>query len=93
HPMAKIALEILGKPSACDLMRYTAALGLAQNFAAVKSLVTTGIQKGHMRMHLQNIINHLGLSKTEAEMVNIHFCDKAISHSAIRTFVEEIRNK
>jgi len=89
HPMAKIALEILGNPSACDLMRYTAALGLAQNFAAVKSLVTTGIQKGHMRMHLQNIINHLGLSITDADLVNTHFRDKAISHSAIRTFVEE----
>ena len=43
-----------------ELMQIIAAAGLAQNFAAIKSLVTTGIQKGHMKMHLLNILNQLG---------------------------------
>lgn len=88
HPMSKIALKILGQPSAQQLMRYTAALGLAQNFAAVKSLVTTGIQHGHMRMHLQNIINHLGIKGEEAKKVESFFADKKISFSAVRAFAE-----
>lgn len=88
HPMSKIALKILGQPSAQQLMRYTAALGLAQNFAAVKSLVTTGIQHGHMRMHLQNIINHLGIKGEEAKKVESYFADKKISFSAVRAFAE-----
>ncbi|NND63637.1 MAG: hydroxymethylglutaryl-CoA reductase, degradative, partial [Flavobacteriaceae bacterium] len=48
HPMVKLALEILQKPSAKELMQIAAVAGLAQNFAALRSLVTTGIQKGHM---------------------------------------------
>ncbi|MCB0466413.1 MAG: hydroxymethylglutaryl-CoA reductase, degradative, partial [Aequorivita sp.] len=54
HPLTKIAFEILQKPNAKDLMKIIAVAGLAQNFAAVRSLVTTGIQKGHMKMHLMN---------------------------------------
>lgn len=88
HPMARLALQILDQPSAAELMRYTAVLGLAQNFAAVKSLVTTGIQQGHMRMHLQNIINHLGISIDDAKKVESHFADKKISFSAVRQFAE-----
>jgi len=52
HPVARRSLELLGNPSASELMEIIAVAGLAQNFAAVKSLVTTGIQKGHMKMHL-----------------------------------------
>ena len=52
HPMAKHSLELLGHPTAEELMMIIACMGLAQNFAAVRSLVTTGIQKGHMKMHL-----------------------------------------
>ena len=55
HPLVKLALEILGKPSAQQLMQIVAAAGLAQNFAALRSLTTTGIQEGHMKMHLNNI--------------------------------------
>ncbi|MEZ4981823.1 MAG: hypothetical protein R2769_09600 [Saprospiraceae bacterium] len=60
--MAKRSLELLENPNAEELMMVIASVGLAQNFAAVKSLVTTGIQKGHMKMHLTNILNHLGAS-------------------------------
>ncbi|HBC03650.1 MAG TPA: hydroxymethylglutaryl-CoA reductase, partial [Aequorivita sp.] len=48
HPLTKLAFEILQKPNAKELMEIMAVAGLAQNFAAVRSLVTTGIQKGHM---------------------------------------------
>ena len=50
---------IVGQPSAKELMQIVVVAGLAQNFAAVRSLVTSGIQKGHMKMHLLNILNQL----------------------------------
>lgn len=71
HPMAAFSLEILGHPSSKELMCALAVSGLAQNFAAVRSLITTGIQKGHMRMHLLNILNQLGADEQE----KIHFID------------------
>lgn len=55
HPTAKIALRILGVTSAEGLARVIAAVGLAQNFSAMKALATTGIQKGHMALHAQNV--------------------------------------
>jgi hydroxymethylglutaryl-CoA reductase len=55
HPIAKVALKILGVDTAEALARTIAAVGLAQNFSAMKALATTGIQKGHMALHSQNI--------------------------------------
>lgn len=55
HPTAKSALKILDVRSADELARIIAAVGLAQNFSAMKALATTGIQKGHMALHSQNI--------------------------------------
>ncbi|MGK0175054.1 MAG: hydroxymethylglutaryl-CoA reductase, partial [Ulvibacter sp.] len=57
HPLVKFAFSLLQQPNAKKLMEIVAVAGLAQNFAAIKSLVTTGIQKGHMKMHLMNILN------------------------------------
>lgn len=88
HPLAKCALQILGNPSASQLMRIIASTGLAQNFAAVKSLITTGIQKGHMRMHLQNIIQQIGVEEGKVEQVKSYFEEKTISFSAVRSYVE-----
>ena len=48
---------LLGNPNAKNLMEIVAVAGLAQNFAALRSLITSGIQKGHMKMHLLNILN------------------------------------
>ena len=59
HPIAKRSLEMLDNPSAAQLMKIVASVGLAQNFGAVKSLITTGIQKGHMKLHLSNILTFL----------------------------------
>jgi hydroxymethylglutaryl-CoA reductase len=91
HPLAKRTLEILGNPSAEELMQIIAVVGLAQNFAALRSLVTTGIQKGHMKMHLQNILNHLEATDEEATKTVEYFEDKPISFTAVRTYINTIR--
>lgn len=83
HPLVKIALQMLGKPSAKELMQIVAVAGLAQNFAAVRSLVTTGIQKGHMKMHLINILNQLEASEDEKAYFVNFFKDKTVTHSAV----------
>jgi hydroxymethylglutaryl-CoA reductase len=88
HPLAKRSLEILGNPSAEQLMRIIASVGLAQNFAAVRSLVTTGIQQGHMKMHLLNILNHLGASDDQKNNAILHFSDKIVSFASVREFLE-----
>lgn len=91
HPLAKKSLEVLGNPSAEQLMRIIASVGLAQNFAAVRSLVTTGIQQGHMKMHLMNILNHLGASESECSDAVVFFEDKTVSFSGVRDFLSSIR--
>ncbi|MEM8524300.1 MAG: hydroxymethylglutaryl-CoA reductase, degradative [Bacteroidota bacterium] len=92
HPLAKRSLEMLGQPSARELMEIIAAVGLAQNFAAVRSLITTGIQQGHMKMHLQNILQHFNAKNGEVEATMKHFEDKKVSFSGVRLFLEELRN-
>ncbi len=91
HPMAKLSLDILGQPSAPQLMRIIASVGLAQNFAAVRSLVTTGIQQGHMKMHMMNILNHLNANEDEVSKTLIEFKDKTISFSEVRYYIENLR--
>lgn len=88
HPLAKLSLDILGNPSASTLMEIIASTGLAQNFAAIRSLVTTGIQKGHMKMHLMNILHHLGASEAEASEAVTFFDQKVISFSGVREFLQ-----
>ena len=88
HPLAKRSLELLGNPSARELMGIAAAVGLAQNFAAVRSLVTTGIQQGHMKMHLTNILNHLSASAEEMAAAQHYFAQQTVSFSAVRSFLE-----
>ncbi len=87
HPLSKLALEILGQPDANTLMSVIASTGLAQNFAALRSLVTTGIQKGHMKMHLKNMLAHLQANETQTEAAMAYFADKPISHKAVRDFL------
>lgn len=83
HPLVKFALQLLGKPNAQELMGIVAVAGLAQNFAALRSLTTTGIQKGHMKMHLFNILNQLGATDKERDYFTIFFRDKTVSHHAV----------
>ncbi|MDB4710234.1 hydroxymethylglutaryl-CoA reductase [Flavobacteriales bacterium] len=83
HPMVKFAHQLLGNPNAEQLMKIIASAGLAQNFGAIRSLVTTGIQKGHMKMHLLNILNQLGATEAERLEVKSHFESRVVSHQAV----------
>lgn len=83
HPMVKFAHEMLNNPNAKELMGIVAASGLAQNFAALRALVTTGIQKGHMKMHLLNILNNLGATQEEKEEMKEFFKDRVPQHAAV----------
>lgn len=91
HPLVKLNLEILEKPSAPELMQIVAAVGLAQNFAALRSLTTKGIQEGHMKMHLNNILNQYHATAEERIKVAEYFKDNTISHASVAGFLEEIR--
>ena len=90
HPLAKASLEILDNPDAKELMKIVATVGLAQNFGAIKSLVTTGIQKGHMKMHLLNILNQLSATAAQIEHAKIVFEDKVVSFSAVREEIKKV---
>lgn len=86
HPLAKLALQILGNPSARELMMYLAAAGLASNFGAVRALVSEGIQQGHMKMHLSNIMNQLQIQEEYRPEVQAYFQDKTVSFSAVEEY-------
>ena len=89
HPMVNWSLELLGNPNVEELMSIIASAGLAQNFAALKSLVTTGIQKGHMKMHLLNILNQFKADKAQKIAATNYFKNKIVSVSAVKKFLDE----
>lgn len=93
HPLVKFSLALLGKPSAQELMSILAVSGLAQNFGALRSLVTTGIQKGHMKMHLLNILNQMGATEAEKSHFVHYFKDKTVSHHEVISEFEKLRSK
>jgi len=81
----------LGNPSANELMMIVASVGLANNFAAIRSLVTKGIQIGHMKMHLFNILNHIEATKDEKDKAVEYFVEHKVSHGAVKQFIENLR--
>ena len=87
HPMVGVAMSILQEPSAEELMKIVAAAGLAQNFAAVRSLVTTGIQKGHMKMHLLNLLSQNNADEPTKIAAVEHFKSNTISARSVADFV------
>ncbi|HKK60338.1 MAG TPA: hypothetical protein VJ937_12735 [Salinivirga sp.] len=91
HPTAALALNMLGNPGADELMKIVASAGLANNFAAVASLVTTGIQRGHMKLHLDNILSAEKASPTQIKAAKVWFTDKTVSVSAVREFLANSR--
>ncbi|AWG21203.1 hydroxymethylglutaryl-CoA reductase, degradative [Flavobacterium faecale] len=91
HPLVKLSLEMLEKPSAQELMQFVAVAGLAQNFGALRSLTTSGIQEGHMKMHLNNILNQLEATDEERAAVRKHFKHEVVTHSGAVNFIENIR--
>lgn len=92
HPLVKLSLAMLNHPSAEELMRLTAVAGLAQNFAAVNSLVTTGIQKGHMKMHLMNILNQFEANETERADAVEYFKTHTVTHSEVINLLKKMRS-
>lgn len=93
HPLVKLALEMLQYPNARELMEITAVVGLAQNFGAVQSLITTGIQEGHMKMHLMNILNQFEATKAERIRIIEHFKYDVVSYNAVLRELNKIRTK
>ena len=87
HPMVGWSMELLGNPDAKKLMEIVAVAGLAQNFAALRSLVTSGIQKGHMKMHLFNILNQLGAKPVQKEAALNYFKKNTVSVKAVSDFL------
>ncbi|HBP28769.1 MAG: hydroxymethylglutaryl-CoA reductase, degradative [Advenella sp.] len=85
HPTAKANLQILGVNSASQLARIIAATGLAQNFAALKALATTGIQKGHMALHAQNVAMMAGAVGKQIDQV----ANALISQGTVRIDVAQ----
>jgi hydroxymethylglutaryl-CoA reductase len=91
HPLVRWSLELLKNPNAKELMRIVAVAGLAQNFGALDSLITTGIQKGHMKMHLINILNSLNASEDEKNKIINFFKKNTVSYSAVKKELEKLR--
>lgn len=87
HPMAKKSIEMLGNPSASELMMITATAGMANNFGALHSLTTSGIQKGHMKMHLLNILNHFDADEVEKVEAVEYFKTNKVSFNSVRSFL------
>ena len=83
HPMVKLSLKLLENPTSDKLMNIICSVGLAQNFAAVKSLVTSGIQKGHMKMHLINLLIKQNATKDQINKSEAYFKDRDINLSLI----------
>ncbi|WP_010522084.1 hydroxymethylglutaryl-CoA reductase, degradative [Aquimarina agarivorans] len=92
HPMVKLALELLNKPNAKQLMEIIAVAGLAQNFGAINSLITTGIQKGHMKMHLLNILNQCNATAEEKQQIVQYFTKNTVTHSEVIKQLELLRS-
>ncbi|MFY9151084.1 MAG: hydroxymethylglutaryl-CoA reductase [Prolixibacteraceae bacterium] len=90
HPLAKLAMRILDNPTAKELMMYLAIAGLASNFGAVKALVSVGIQRGHMKMHLSNILNQLNIPEKNRIVIEQYFQDKTVSFSAVEEYWKSI---
>jgi len=91
HPLAKQSLEMLDNPTAKELMMITASVGLANNFAAIRSLVTKGIQVGHMKMHLMNILNHFEATEDEKAKAVEYFIGNKVSFNSVSQFINKLR--
>jgi len=91
HPMARFSLQLLDNPTAEELMMIAASVGLANNFGALKSLVTKGIQVGHMKMHLLNILNSFSASDHEKKLAVDYFTQHKVSYNSVNKFLAGLR--
>lgn len=93
HPACQWVLEILQNPSAKELAQIIGAVGLAQNFAALKALVSDGIQKGHMRMHYRNLATQVGAKPEEVtEMVRILQTLPSVNSTIAEATLQQLRH-
>jgi hydroxymethylglutaryl-CoA reductase len=81
HPAARAALKVLGNPGAQELAQIMAAVGLAQNFAAMRALATEGIQRGHMSLHARQMAVAAGASGDEVQAI----ADRMVREGKITT--------
>ena len=88
HPMVRLSLKLLENPTSDKLMNIICSVGLAQNYAAVKSLVTSGIQKGHMKMHLINLLIKQNATKDQIDKSEEYFKDKDINSQSVKDFLD-----
>jgi hydroxymethylglutaryl-CoA reductase len=94
HPTAQVALQILGQPNARRLAEITAAVGLAQNFGALRALALEGIQSGHMRMHAKQLAVAAGASSDQVEsIVEALIASGSIRLEKARDLVEQLNRK
>lgn len=93
HPLSKLSLNLLQNPTAKELMQIVAVAGLAQNFAALRALTTTGIQEGHMKMHLKNILNQLGASREEKITLVKKLNNQQITFNTVNHALQQLRIK
>ncbi len=94
HPTARACIKLLGVKSASELGEVVAAVGLAQNLAALRALATVGIQKGHMSLHARNIVASVGCPPELAEeAVNILISEKKIRMDRAAEVVEDLKSR
>ncbi|MEM8754177.1 MAG: hydroxymethylglutaryl-CoA reductase, degradative [Pseudomonadota bacterium] len=89
HPTARIALEIMGADTADRLARIMAAVGLVQNFSAMRALATEGIQRGHMALHARNVALAAGATGEEIDRVAAAMIEAGeVGEAAARRLIE-----
>jgi len=92
HPTAKAAVRILGVKTARELAEIMAAVGLAQNFGALRALATEGIQRGHMSLHARNVAVMAGVPKDLVdEVVKRMVAERKVRMDRAREILEEIQ--
>jgi len=94
HPTAKACIKLLGVKNAQELGEIVAAVGLAQNMAALRALATEGIQKGHMTLHAKNIVTSVGCPpELVDEVVKTIVSEKKIRMDRALEVIEELRRR
>ncbi len=94
HPVARIALKILGVKSARELAEVSAAVGLAQNLAALRALADEGIQRGHMKLHARNLAISVGATGKLVDIIVQRMIEeRSIKMSRAKELLEELKGK
>lgn len=92
NPRVALSHELLGNPSAKELAQLIVSIGLAQNFAALKALVSTGIQQGHMKLQAKSLALLAGASESEvAPLVERLIADKTFNLETAQRYLENLR--